>query len=62
KISSVYVIIELAVSRAVCRKRKRYRGKIPRLEKENFKMKEIINFIEANVNGRTLFTEELIYK
>ena len=25
-------------------------------------MKEIINFIEANVNGRTLFTEELIYK
>ncbi|MFR6273009.1 hypothetical protein [Blautia sp.] len=25
-------------------------------------MKEIINFIEANVNGRTLFTEELIYE
>lgn len=26
------------------------------------KMKEIINFIEENVNGKTLFTKELVYK
>ena len=25
-------------------------------------MKEIINFIEANVDGKTLFTNELVYK
>ena len=25
-------------------------------------MKKIIDFIEENVNGRTLFTEELVYK
>lgn len=25
-------------------------------------MKEIINFIEANVNGKTLFTKELVYE
>ena len=25
-------------------------------------MKEIINFIEANVGGKTLFTNELVYK
>lgn len=25
-------------------------------------MKEIINFIETNVNGKTLFTEELVYE
>ncbi len=25
-------------------------------------MKEIINFIEANVNGKTLFTKELAYE
>lgn len=25
-------------------------------------MKEIINFIEENVNGKTLFTKELVYK
>lgn len=26
------------------------------------KMKEIINFIEVNVDGKTLFTNELVYK
>ena len=26
------------------------------------KMKEIINFIEANVDGKTLFTKELVYE
>ena len=25
-------------------------------------MREIIDFIEANVNGRTLFTKELVYE
>ena len=25
-------------------------------------MKEIINFIEANVDGKTLFTKELVYE
>ena len=25
-------------------------------------MKKIIDFIEENVNGRTLFTKELVYK
>ena len=25
-------------------------------------MKDIINFLEANVNGKTLYTKELIYK
>ena len=25
-------------------------------------MKEIINFIEENVNGKTLFTKELVYE
>lgn len=25
-------------------------------------MKKIINFIEENVNGKTLFTKELVYK
>ena len=30
--------------------------------KRELKMKKIIDFIEENVNGRTLFTEELVYK
>ena len=25
-------------------------------------MKKVIDFIEENVNGRTLFTKELVYK
>ena len=25
-------------------------------------MKEVINFIEANVDGKTLFTKELVYE
>ena len=29
---------------------------------KELKMKEIIDFIEENINGRTLFTKELIYK
>ena len=32
------------------------------LMKRELKMKEIIDFIEENVNGRTLFTKELVYK
>ena len=30
--------------------------------KRELKMKKIIDFIEENVNGRTLFTKELVYK